>query len=64
MNALRKFPHIEIFYDVVSPYSYLAFIALYRYQKTYNLNVTYRPLFLGGTYQLLCANLFIYAIQD
>lgn len=48
MNALKNMPHIEFFYDVVSPYSYFGFVTLNRYQKAYNLNVTYRPFYLGG----------------
>jgi hypothetical protein len=47
---MLKFPRIEIYYDVVSPYSYFGFVTLNRYQKMYDLNVTYTPFFLGGVY--------------
>jgi len=42
---------VEIFYDVVSPYSYLAFETLLHYQKLWNLNLVFRPFFLGGVMQ-------------
>uniref|UniRef100_A0A2R5L466 Glutathione S-transferase kappa n=1 Tax=Ornithodoros turicata TaxID=34597 RepID=A0A2R5L466_9ACAR len=39
---------VELFYDVISPYSYIAFETLLRYEKPWNLNLMLRPFFLGG----------------
>jgi len=39
---------IECFYDVVSPYSYLAFTTLVRYKNQRNLSVKFKPFYLGG----------------
>jgi glutathione S-transferase kappa 1 len=39
---------LEFFYDIVSPYSYLAFVVLERYRVTWNLDLVLRPAFLGG----------------
>ncbi|KAL6067598.1 Glutathione S-transferase kappa 1 [Balamuthia mandrillaris] len=39
---------VEIFFDLVSPYSYLAFEVLHRYKEAWNLHIVYRPFFLGG----------------
>jgi len=46
MAALRT--KVEIFYDVVSPYSWLAFEVLCRYRPHWNMNLVLRPCFLGG----------------
>jgi glutathione S-transferase kappa 1 len=39
---------LEFFYDIVSPYSYLAFVILERYRKAWDLDLVLRPAFLGG----------------
>uniref|UniRef100_S4RZZ3 Glutathione S-transferase kappa n=2 Tax=Petromyzon marinus TaxID=7757 RepID=S4RZZ3_PETMA len=39
---------VEIFYDVVSPYSWLGFEILCRYRSVWNIDVRLRPAFLGG----------------
>jgi glutathione S-transferase kappa 1 len=39
---------IELFYDVVSPYSYLAFTALERWAPRWQAELELRPFFLGG----------------
>lgn len=39
---------VELFYDVISPYSWLAFEALHRYRTPWNLDLKLRPFFLGG----------------
>uniref|UniRef100_A0A8C8RXC5 Glutathione S-transferase kappa n=1 Tax=Pelusios castaneus TaxID=367368 RepID=A0A8C8RXC5_9SAUR len=39
---------VEIFYDVVSPYSWLGFEALCRYRHNWNIDLRFRPAFLGG----------------
>ncbi|UYV79252.1 GSTK1 [Cordylochernes scorpioides] len=49
MGALSKSPLlVELFYDVVSPYSWLAFEVLCRYRPIWNLNLQFRPVLLGG----------------
>lgn len=40
--------HLELYYDIVSPYSYLAFTALCRYERRWNLDLELKPIFLGG----------------
>uniref|UniRef100_A0A023FUN8 Glutathione S-transferase kappa n=1 Tax=Amblyomma parvum TaxID=251391 RepID=A0A023FUN8_AMBPA len=39
---------VELFYDVVSPYSYIAFETLIRYRTPWNLDLKLTPFFLGG----------------
>ncbi|XP_014665704.1 PREDICTED: glutathione S-transferase kappa 1-like [Priapulus caudatus] len=39
---------IELFYDVLSPYSWIAFEVLTRYQSKWNIDVKLRPFLLGG----------------
>ncbi|NWW15512.1 GSTK1 transferase, partial [Falcunculus frontatus] len=43
---------VELFYDVISPYSWLGFEVLCRYQHTWNIDLRFRPAFLGGIMQL------------
>ncbi|XP_025056546.1 glutathione S-transferase kappa 1 isoform X3 [Alligator sinensis] len=45
MAAARR---VQLFYDVVSPYSWLAFEALCRYQHIWNVDLHLRPAVLGG----------------
>jgi glutathione S-transferase kappa 1 len=39
---------IDFCYDIVSPYSYLAFVALRRYREAWDLDLNLEPIFLGG----------------
>ncbi|KAM4874846.1 glutathione S-transferase kappa 1 [Thomomys bottae] len=39
---------LEFFYDVMSPYSWLGFEVLCRYQKLWNINLKLQPTLLGG----------------
>ena len=39
---------IEVFYDVVSPYSYLASEVLQRYRPRWKIELVWRPAFLAG----------------
>ncbi|NXI08041.1 GSTK1 transferase, partial [Irena cyanogastra] len=39
---------VELFYDVISPYSWLAFEVLCRYRHIWNIDLRFRPAFLGG----------------
>nr|QGA31153.1 glutathione transferase kappa 2 [Pardosa pseudoannulata] len=39
---------IEFFYDVISPYSYLAFEVIHRYKPVWNINLKLKPMLLGG----------------
>ncbi|KAK7886925.1 hypothetical protein WMY93_026546 [Mugilogobius chulae] len=39
---------IEVFYDVVSPYSWLCFEVMCRYRNVWNIDLKLRPAFLGG----------------
>jgi glutathione S-transferase kappa 1 len=39
---------ITIYYDVVSPYSFLGFAALNRYKSIWNVKLNLQPTFLGG----------------
>ncbi|XP_047018027.1 glutathione S-transferase kappa 1 isoform X1 [Ictalurus punctatus] len=49
MSSSRKV--IELFYDVVSPYSWLAFEVLCRYRNVWNIELKFHPAFLGGVMQ-------------
>ncbi|KAG8435609.1 hypothetical protein GDO86_013521 [Hymenochirus boettgeri] len=42
---------LELFYDVVSPYSWLGFEVICRYRNIWNVDVRLRPGFLGGIMQ-------------
>ncbi|XP_054023537.1 glutathione S-transferase kappa 1 [Dryobates pubescens] len=42
---------VELFYDVVSPYSWLGFEVLCRYQHVWNIDLRLRPAFLAGIMQ-------------
>lgn len=42
---------VEVYYDVVSPYSYFAVETLERYKKEWKLDIHYHPFFLGGVMQ-------------
>ncbi|KAM3912964.1 glutathione S-transferase kappa 1 [Leptodactylus fuscus] len=39
---------VELFYDVVSPYSWLGFEVLLRYKNIWNVDLRLRPALLGG----------------
>uniref|UniRef100_A0A3Q1FQL0 Glutathione S-transferase kappa n=1 Tax=Acanthochromis polyacanthus TaxID=80966 RepID=A0A3Q1FQL0_9TELE len=39
---------VELFYDVVSPYSWLSFEVMCRYRNVWNIDLKLRPAFLGG----------------
>uniref|UniRef100_A0A3Q1JLL5 Glutathione S-transferase kappa n=2 Tax=Anabas testudineus TaxID=64144 RepID=A0A3Q1JLL5_ANATE len=42
---------VELFYDVVSPYSWLGFEIMCRYRNVWNIDLKLRPAFLGGIMQ-------------
>ncbi|XP_068943544.1 glutathione S-transferase kappa 1 isoform X3 [Petaurus breviceps papuanus] len=44
-SLLRK---VELFYDVLSPYSWLCFEVLCRYQKIWKINLHLRPTYIAG----------------
>ncbi|XP_069115514.1 glutathione S-transferase kappa 1-like [Argopecten irradians] len=39
---------VELFYDVVSPYSWIAFEVMCRYKTKWNIDLKLKPFFLGG----------------
>uniref|UniRef100_A0A7N8YKH7 Glutathione S-transferase kappa n=1 Tax=Mastacembelus armatus TaxID=205130 RepID=A0A7N8YKH7_9TELE len=39
---------VELFYDVASPYSWLGFEVICRYKNVWNIDLKFRPAFLGG----------------
>ncbi|XP_066568505.1 glutathione S-transferase kappa 1 isoform X1 [Amia ocellicauda] len=62
---------IQFFYDVVSPYSWLAFEVLCRYRNVWNIDLRLRPSFLGGVMKEsgnsppgLVPNKFAYIAKD
>ncbi|XP_034067247.1 glutathione S-transferase kappa 1-like [Gymnodraco acuticeps] len=62
---------IELFYDVVSPYSWLGFEVMCRYRTVWNIELKLRPTFLGGVMQGsgnkppgLVPNKFLYMTKD
>ncbi|KAM6936584.1 glutathione S-transferase kappa 1-like [Lycodopsis pacificus] len=42
---------VELFYDVISPYSWLGFEIMCRYRNVWNIELKLRPAFLGGVMQ-------------
>ncbi|XP_015226198.1 PREDICTED: glutathione S-transferase kappa 1 isoform X3 [Cyprinodon variegatus] len=58
---------VELFYDVVSPYSWLGFEVMCRYRNVWNIELKLRPAFLGGVMQgagSLSAMRFVTAVQQ
>ncbi|XP_029928983.1 glutathione S-transferase kappa 1 [Myripristis murdjan] len=62
---------VELFYDVVSPYSWLGFEIMCRYRNVWNIDLRLRPAFLGGIMQGsgnkppgLVPNKFLYMTKD
>ncbi|XP_056142768.1 glutathione S-transferase kappa 1-like [Lampris incognitus] len=62
---------VDLFYDVVSPYSWLGFEVMCRYRTVWNIDLNLRPAFLGGIMQGsgnkppgLVPNKFLYMTQD
>ncbi|XP_072316514.1 glutathione S-transferase kappa 1 [Eucyclogobius newberryi] len=62
---------IEVFYDVVSPYSWLGFEVMCRYRNVWNIDLKLRPAFLGGIMKGaenkppgLVPNKFLYMTKD
>ncbi|XP_068426078.1 glutathione S-transferase kappa 1 [Clinocottus analis] len=62
---------VELFYDVVSPYSWLGFEVMCRYRHVWNIELKLRPAFLGGVMQGsgnkppgLVPNKFMYMTKD
>lgn len=62
---------IELFYDVVSPYSWLGFEVMCRYRHVWNIELKLRPAFLGGVMQGsgnkppgMVPNKFLYMSKD
>ncbi|NXB00785.1 GSTK1 transferase, partial [Cnemophilus loriae] len=39
---------VELFYDVISPYTWLGFEVLCRYQHIWNIDLRFRPAYLAG----------------
>ena len=39
---------LDFYFDVISPYTYFAFVILSRYRSFWNLDVSFKPFFLGG----------------
>lgn len=48
MASARK--TVELFYDVISPYSWVAFEVLCRAKNTWNINLKLKPLYLMGVF--------------
>lgn len=46
--TMRSVAQIDFFYDIASPYSWIAFETLMRYRCMWNAEISLRPFFLGG----------------
>ncbi|KAM9310654.1 glutathione S-transferase kappa 1-like [Pholidichthys leucotaenia] len=62
---------VELFYDVISPYSWFGFEVMCRYRNVWNIDLKLQPAFLGGVMALagnkapgLVPNKFQYMIND
>ncbi|XP_051576712.1 glutathione S-transferase kappa 1-like [Myxocyprinus asiaticus] len=69
MTSSRKV--VELFYDVVSPYSWLGFEVLCRYRSVWNIDLKLKPAYLGGVMHAsgnrppgLVHNKFLYMTKD
>ena len=39
---------LDFYFDVISPYTYFGFVVLSRYRRVWNLEISFKPFFLGG----------------
>uniref|UniRef100_A0A8C1JCX5 Glutathione S-transferase kappa n=1 Tax=Cyprinus carpio TaxID=7962 RepID=A0A8C1JCX5_CYPCA len=69
MASSRKM--VEFFYDIVSPYSWMAFEVLCRYRNVWNIDLKFKPALLGGVFRGsgnqepgLVQNKFSYMVTD
>ncbi|KAI2655123.1 glutathione S-transferase kappa 1-like protein [Labeo rohita] len=69
MSSSKKL--VELFYDVVSPYTWLAFEVLCRYRNVWNIELKFKPAYLGGVMHVsgnrppgVVPNKFLYMTTD
>uniref|UniRef100_A0A914X3R4 Glutathione S-transferase kappa n=1 Tax=Plectus sambesii TaxID=2011161 RepID=A0A914X3R4_9BILA len=48
---MSKRVFIEFYFDVLSPYAWIGFEALARYQPVWDVDVRWRPFFMGGLFK-------------